>query len=445
MALLGPSFDWAIPLGGRPVVAFATGAVGVGLAFLAVTLLMARRPPRGRRDLLLIVCAGLAARALLLPGGPILEDDHYRYLWDGAVSARGLDPYAYPPLRFLRDDRVDALLARLDLSPTPLPAAYDAIARDGRPVLGRINNPHLTTVYPPLAQAGFALGHSIAPWQLWGWKLVLIAADATTFSFLLAALAALRRPLAWSAIYWLNPLVLKEFGNSGHMDALLMPALAAALWMLAARREAWMAGALALAAAIKLWPLALLPPALGSSRRAIGIGIIAGAATLLLVAPQLMALTPESGLARYAGEWQRNALAFPVIEFAFSAASDDPGMLTRIAVAGSVIGAALWFGRRHPLDPLATIAALGTVTALIVLLGPTGYPWYAIWLLPFAALAPDRLWLLIVACAPAYYLRFHFEAVGRADLGGVVPPLLTFGPAWALIGWRALRTTRKHG
>lgn len=424
---------------------FVSGALVASFAFLAAMLLIIRRPPRGRRDLLLIVCAGLAARALLLPGGPILEDDHYRYLWDGAVSARGLDPYTHPPLRFLSDPGVEALLAQLGLSPTPIPAGYEAIAREGRPVLGRINHPHLTTIYPPLAQLGFAASHLIAPWQFWTWKLVLIAADATTFALLLGALVALRRPLAWSAIYWLNPLVLKEFGNSGHMDGLLMPPLAAALWLLAARRERLMAMALAVAAAIKLWPLALLAPALGLSRHATAIGTIAAAVTMLLLAPQLAMVMPDSGLVRFAGEWQRNALAFPVIAFALSAAVDDPHRLARIAVAGSVIGAALWLGLRRSPDPRMRIAALGSVTALLVLLGPTGYPWYAIWLLPFAVLAPDRLWLLIVACAPAYYLRFYFEALGRADVAAVVPPLLAFGPAWALIAWRGLRTLRAHG
>jgi hypothetical protein len=38
-------------------------------------------------------------------------------------------------------------------------------------------------------------------------------------------------------------------------------------------------------------------------------------------------------------------------------------------------------------------------------------------------------------CAPAYYLAFHLQAVGRPDLEAWLPPLLGFGPAWAALLW----------
>ncbi|HQJ46992.1 MAG TPA: hypothetical protein PK195_10130, partial [Ignavibacteriaceae bacterium] len=34
-----------------------------------------------------IIFTGLFARLILIPSSPILDDDYYRYLWDGAVTA----------------------------------------------------------------------------------------------------------------------------------------------------------------------------------------------------------------------------------------------------------------------------------------------------------------------------------------------------------------------
>ena len=44
-----------------------------------------------------IIFTGLFARLILIPSSPILEDDFYRYLWDGAVTANEFNPYVYSP------------------------------------------------------------------------------------------------------------------------------------------------------------------------------------------------------------------------------------------------------------------------------------------------------------------------------------------------------------
>ena len=47
-----------------------------------------------------------------------------------------------------------------------------------------------------------------------------------------------------------------------------------------------------------------------------------------------------------------------------------------------------------------TFLALGGVLLLL----PTLHPWYALWVLPFAALLPSRGWLLLAALLPLSYL-----------------------------------------
>ena len=45
----------------------------------------------------LIIAVGLVSRIILIPSQPVLENDYYRYLWDGAVTAHGYNPYVYSP------------------------------------------------------------------------------------------------------------------------------------------------------------------------------------------------------------------------------------------------------------------------------------------------------------------------------------------------------------
>jgi hypothetical protein len=51
-----------------------------------------------------IIFTGLFARIILIPSAPILEDDFYRYLWDGAVTANEFNPYTFSPLQVQQHD-----------------------------------------------------------------------------------------------------------------------------------------------------------------------------------------------------------------------------------------------------------------------------------------------------------------------------------------------------
>ena len=56
----------------------------------------------GRALLGWVIVIGAGLRISMLSSAPILEDDYYRYLWDGAVVVNGLNPYAYSPAEVLR-------------------------------------------------------------------------------------------------------------------------------------------------------------------------------------------------------------------------------------------------------------------------------------------------------------------------------------------------------
>ena len=86
-----------------------------------------------RADTRLIWGFAILFRVVLLPCVPFLSDDIYRYLWDGHVQLAGINPYLYPP------DAPELESIR---------TAWHA----------RINNPSISTIYPPFAQMVFAAG-----------------------------------------------------------------------------------------------------------------------------------------------------------------------------------------------------------------------------------------------------------------------------------------------
>ncbi len=176
-----------------------------GLAFVAYLLGVWRtllRPSVGHGPgLWLILGLALAWRLALLPLPPTLSDDLYRYAWEGRVLATGVSPYREAPSA--------PLLAPL---------------RDGA-VWPRVNNPDVSSPYPPLAQLAGLLGWALGPDGTGGVKLVSTLADLGTIGALLLLLRATGQPPGRVLVYAWHPLPLVAFALSGHNDALMVCAL----------------------------------------------------------------------------------------------------------------------------------------------------------------------------------------------------------------------------
>lgn len=191
------------------------------MAFAGAIYLLALRKTnllRNRWLLIWIFGIGLVAR-LLMFFTPILEDDHYRYLWDGGVVASGFNPYQYAPKAFLTP------------SETIIPSELKILAKEAGTILQHVNHPELRTIYPPLAQGTFALAHWISPWSLSAWRVVLLVTDVSTLILLSYVLFIFGFPMKGLVVYWWNPLLIKEIYNSGHMDVLLFPFLLATFFL----------------------------------------------------------------------------------------------------------------------------------------------------------------------------------------------------------------------
>ncbi len=450
LALASPRFGYAVDVRDMPVFWLTGGLIAAGLVFLSLPWLVNHTLtalPGTRRALLwLVIGSGLAMRLILFASEPVLEDDNQRYLWDGAVTAQGLNPYETAP--------ADATLADRD---SPL----GRLANQSGLVLQRVNHPNLRTLYPPVAQAVFALAYKLAPFSLTAWRALILLFDIAALGLLLTLLRDLGRAPLWAALYWWNPIVLKELFNSAHMEAMLIPLILGGL-VLAVRGRLLLGGAsLLLAAGAKIWPILLLPllwrPLLATPRRAVIAIAMAIMAALLFAAPLLLAgLDQSSGLLAYAQKWKTNSALFPLLEqvFGLFASSIAPGTLARIAVAMTLATLSLWVARTPFTDAEDLVKRALLVSAAVFLLSPAQFPWYFLWVLPLLACRPLGSLLLATATLPLYYSAFHFLARDSYALftGAVV--WFIWIPVWLVLAWetglaqaaaRLVRRPRKAG
>ncbi|MEO0823417.1 MAG: glycosyltransferase 87 family protein, partial [Pseudomonadota bacterium] len=328
-----------------------------------------------------------------------------------------------------------------------------AFGEEAAAVAGRINYPHLATIYPPVAQGAFLLAAWVEPFGLGALRLVLLGFELSGVGLLVLLLRAVGRAPVWVAIYWWNPLIAKELGNSAHMEAVLLPFLVGAVLLALRLRPVAAAGVLALAAGVKLWPALLLPMLLagaGWRRAAAGAGLAAAIGAAVAAPVLLSGLDRTSGFVAYAAAWERNDALFGGVREAIAVALEgaglhllDPGRLARAGLMGLVALTALWLARGVARDgPGALPAGVLAVTALLFLVSPTGYPWYYAWLLPFLAVVPVRGLMLLTLTLPLYYLRFEMVGRGQEALFDDWIVWLEFGPVLGLLLWDALRGRR---
>lgn len=396
--------------------------------------------PRAKTLLVIMIATGFALRLALLASEPVLEDDYQRYLWDGAVTAHGLNPYARSPAAAMVQDPETSKIARLAVE-------------SGR-VAERINHPELCTVYPPVAQATFALAHVVQPWSLTVWRLICFMGEAATLWLVLALLRETARPPLWAAVYWLNPLVLKETINSAHLEAILMPCVLAAVLFAVRRKLLGGTFFLALATGIKLWPALFLPVILRSAldrpgTMAAALGLFGGLCAAMALPIILAGVTPCSGLIAYATHWQTNSALFPALKSALGiilgalgwADGVDMGRVARAGLAIAMCGLALLINRTAPRDAADILRRCLILTGALLLLSPAQFPWYYLWVLPFLAIRPVAGLMVLTLTLPLYYLSFYYLAREQYPVFRDVWVWAIWAPVWGLLAYDGVRGT----
>lgn len=248
LALLSEKFSPKIPIVEQPVILLVLLLVSSSIIYL-ITVKKILTLKKSKKILAWIFAVGFILRILMISSTPILEVDFNRYLWDGAVTANGLNPYKYAPSE----------IQNIAKTSKGIPEDYLKLARESNGIPERINHSDLKTVYPPVTQIAFALAHMISPWDIIAWRFVLFAVDVIVLVLLFKIFRQINLSVFWLMIYWWNPLLIKEIFNSAHMDVLIFPFIIGAVFVHLRGKGFSAIVLLALAVGVKLWPVLLLP------------------------------------------------------------------------------------------------------------------------------------------------------------------------------------------
>jgi len=388
-------------------------AVAAATYMYAVAWVVRRTFPA--RALWLVFGIGLGLRLGVLFGPPILSTDIYRYVWDGRVQAAGNNPYVYvpsdPALTALRDDMVYPRINRIDSA---------------------------RTIYAPAAEIVFGVIGTIAPGVL-AIKAVMVGFEALAVLCLLRLLAMARLPATRVLIYLWNPLAVWAFAGNGHVDAMAIGLLAAAMLLRARGRDGSAGAMFAACVLVKFLPL-IVAPALWRGRSRIALVAAASAATLyawyLGAGRHILGFLPKypadekldtgNGFWLLAGLDHLSALP-PVAAKLYMAVC---------ALGLAALGLWVWRTRRPPLGTPADVLliagqAAALMAAVTVAISPH-YPWYFCWLALPCVLRPSPALLWLSVSPVLLYLNPFDEQF--------VWPALVYGPALLLFAWDLTRT-----
>jgi alpha-1,6-mannosyltransferase len=319
-----------------------------------------------RRVIFGILGVALVMQAPLVFMHPTLSDDMYRYVWDGRVQAQGISPYRYPPgaseLTSLRDNKIYPF----------------------------INRKPAVTIYPPAAEAAFALLWRIWPDNVHWFQAAMAAGGLLAGALLLGLLRDLGLSPARALIYLWSPLLAFETAHSAHVDGLLLPLLVGAWWARVRERDGLTGFLLGIAAAMKLYPALLLPflwrprHPQGRWRMPLAFGLTVG----LFYLPYVLA--SGQGVLGYLPHYIEEMFNVSPLVSALNHMLDAfklglPNMLIPLAL-GIILIAAGW-AMAHPASDAKTalrrcILPMGVLT----LLSQDLFSWYMLWLLPLVAI-----------------------------------------------------------
>jgi hypothetical protein len=421
---------WTNVIGVPEVTALLLATQAVYLIACHLALQLKHFKPSARA----VAAAGLLFRLTMLPAGPTLTDDLWRYQWEGRIQAEGRNPYATRPA---------------DLGNTAVPgkdfrAVYGPLAEFAEQLTWRIS----TWAGPASSvTGGAAQGADPRPGVRW-MKLPAMVAD-------LAVILVIAR--VWPdrlLIYAWSPVAILEFWGQGHNDALAVLMVTMAL--------AWRPAGLflGLAAAAKWWPLVLVP-ALARSWRD---WLLAPLTVLVCVLPYAAGLSVENlrFTTGFLGGWRNNDslfglllaltpdqyrakhLAFAIVAAAGLAAGRWPEEWLRV-LRGRIAGLPQllpesWDAGHRGLFVVVTMLAVSSNV----------HPWYLSWTVPFLVLVPVPAVFLWGALMPiAYEPVLRWTLLGEWGSSGwarwaIYVPVAAVGILCPLLKWAASRDLKSE-
>lgn len=296
----------------------------------------------------LIVILSCGVRIFFILKPPLFSNDIYRYYADGYSLSHGLNPYRIAPNH--PDNR----------------------SLQNEIWFKNIGHPSLPTIYPPLAEGLFTLAY----WSIQspaGLKILFALFEGILIWTIYQLLHYLNYRRELLLLYLLHPLAIIETHFSGHLDVMGIACMMLALYWLKQGRNFRCMVALGAAFLIKFIPVLLLPHFYrGLTKK-----------SLMLVFPLLIAVVYGAcwgvgkncwgSLPNYIEDWEFGSFLFSPLRLILSK-----------PVAKLICGGIFIVGQVIILrQTTALIKKCSASLALFLLMLPTVYPWYLLWVIAF--------------------------------------------------------------
>ncbi len=350
------------------------GALSAAFVFYALGLLATARAAVRLRW---VIALAVAIQLVALAGPVLLSTDLYTYWARGRVAAvHGENPYGVAPSRYPDDPASERMGATWRDRPTGYGPAFTLLSEGHALVVGR----------SPAAA---------------GWLYRAVSAASMVALVLLAAALAQRRAFAAAFVGW-NPLLAVHFAGGGHNDALVMALVLGALLLAARSKPLAAGGAWAAAIALKWFPLLFLPlralEARRTGRPVRHLGFVAVAIVIAGLASWRYGDGWLDSFANFSGQLRRTTSLSTARWLTGLGLSENAAiaLLGGLFVAGYAwLLREAWRGR----------ARLGLCAGLLLVTTSWLVPWYAVWIVPLAAVEEDAIARVLAVSLSAYLLR----------------------------------------
>ena len=339
---------------------------------------------------------------------PLMEDDYFRYLWNGYQLVEFGNIRTIPPMDFFSAD----------------------IPEDMSAILSGINNPHLPSIYSPLTEYVFALSYVIAPGKLIVIKLcyLLVEAGAVFFTYKLFS----RKQLF--LLLW-NPLIIFESYVNAHPDIMAMSFLLLS-WSMFKKKNWFLLGIfLGLAFSSRIFIILCLP-VLFLSLKAFAGFLLSG---LLTYSPFLLAEKSLGSIGNFLNEWEFNSSFFGLIRYF----SDYQIAKWACAFLALAFIALYWFrfykGSRVQMPEKLhfDILFLG-----FFLFSAVFNPWYSIVAIPFMIINERYLLMFIPLALSLSYI--HGLNIPSSELAAYEVPVGILATEYLIIFFCILKTFKNR-
>ncbi len=314
---------------------------------------------------------GVFFRLIACLAFPALSDDLYRFVWDGSLILEGVSPYLATPTAFFAEH---------------VSMPYEAL-------YPKLNSANYFSVYPPVIQFFSAFAALVANdiyLSSLVIKLPLLLAEIATIWMLPGLLLRMKISPKYSALYFLNPLIIVDALANAHFEVLVVFFLLLALHQLQLKQIGSSAIALGLAVGTKLLPLIFFPfllKAMAAPQR-LKFATVFVMSCVILLSPFLFTENLAgmfNSLQLYYQRFEFNASIYYILRgIVGSVLGYNPIAYVGPLLAVVQILLLLWVWlKQDGLSIKAAIRSMLIANTIFLLLSTTVHPWY---LVPLIAL-----------------------------------------------------------